>query len=345
MAVIAEITLRGNPEAHFEDVYAACQPRVFRTCLAILRNTDDAAEATQEVFSRALPLLTQLREPHVWLQTVARNYCLDQLRRQKVRGLGTTLDEDTPGSPRDDPEREALLRDALRQAFEALNPRERRALARVLLMDDSLADIAGMLGVSYSAAAQVVSRARRRAAVAARAVIGASLAWLARLGIPRSRGRVTRAASQLFESGQHVLLAAAVLFTAGSLARPVHAGASPHTDGHPVAATGVAVPAAGADLGGVPPALPPAPVAAAALRRPLSALPAGYHGFQLGYSQGTSTYGSGSNLGNGGNGPTDSGAPYIQVSPQTGGHCASVSAAASLGGPPIVNQAAGTCYP
>ena len=100
MAVIAEVALRRNPEARFEEVYASCQPRVFRTCLAILRNADDAAEATQEVFSRALPLVTDLREPHVWLQTVARNYCLDQLRRQKVSGLGTTLAEDTPGGPR-----------------------------------------------------------------------------------------------------------------------------------------------------------------------------------------------------------------------------------------------------
>jgi len=218
MAVIAELALRGNPEVRFEELYSACQPRVYRTCLAILRNEDDAAEATQEVFSRALPLLTELREPHLWLQTVARNYCLDQLRRQKVRGNGTTLDEDTPGSRRDDPERETMLRDALRQAFQALTPRERRALGRVLLMDDSLSDIAGMLGVSYGAAAQVVSRARRRAAMAARAVIGASFAWLARLALPRERGRASRAAAQVLGSSQNLVLAAAVVFTAGAVA-------------------------------------------------------------------------------------------------------------------------------
>ena len=272
MAVIAEVALRRNPEARFEEVYASCQPRVFRTCLAILRNADDAAEATQEVFSRALPLVTDLREPHVWLQTVARNYCLDQLRRQKVRGLGTTLAEDTPSSPRDDPEREALLRDALRQAFEALNGRERRALARVLLMDDSLADIAAMLGVSYSAAAQVVSRARRRAALAARAVIGASLGWLAGLGAGRGRERVTRAAAQAFESGQHVLLAAAVLFTAGTMAHSV--GATARGDAHAMAphllaaasgSTTVVAPAAAS----VPPGVVPVGV-------PVPALPAGY---------------------------------------------------------------------
>lgn len=274
MAVIAEVALRGrNPEAQFEEVYASCQPRVFRTCLAILRNTDDAAEATQEVFSRALPLLTELREPHVWLQTVARNYCLDQLRRQKVRGIGTELSDDTPGN-RHDPERETMLRDALRQAFEALSGRERRALARVLLMDDSLADIAGMLGVSYGAAAQVVSRARRRAAMAARAVIGASLALLARLSWNRDRGRVSRAAAQAVESGQHVILAAAVLFTAGSFAQsaPSQAGARP--DAH--VATPRMVPAS-AGVHAAVAAAPAPPVSVPAVPAPASLLPPGYH--------------------------------------------------------------------
>ena len=219
MAVSAPAVLADQPHDEFEALYSAHQPRVYRTCLAILHNHDDAAEATQEVFSRALPLLTSLREPQVWLTTVARNYCFDQLRRQKVRGPGVMLDEQTPGSRRDDPERETMLRDALRQAFDALSNRERRALARVLLMDDSLGEIAEMLGVSYGAAAQVVSRARRRAALAARAVIGASFGWLARLTLPEQRSRVTRTAAQAMESGQHVLLAAVVVFTAGGLTR------------------------------------------------------------------------------------------------------------------------------
>jgi len=273
MAVIAEVALRGTPEVHFEELYASCQPRVYRTCLAILRNADDAAEATQEVFSRALPLVTQLREPQLWLQTVARNYCLDQLRRQKVRGSGT-LDDDHPG--KDDPEREALLRDALRQAFHALSPRERRALGRVLLMDDSLGDIAGMLGISYGAAAQVVSRARRRAALAARAVIGASLAWLTRLSLPRERSsRAGRAVAQALESGQNIVLAAAVVLTAGTVAH--NAGGASAAMPPSTGSSGVAVTAAPALVAAPAAASAPAGVAAVAtVVHALSPLPAGY---------------------------------------------------------------------
>jgi RNA polymerase sigma-70 factor (ECF subfamily) len=324
MAVIAEVALRGpHPESHFEEVYASCQPRVFRTCLAILRNTDDAAEATQEVFSRALPLLTELREPHVWLQTVARNYCLDQLRRQKVRGIGTELSDDTPGN-RHDPERETMLRDALRQAFEALSGRERRALGRVLLMDDSLADIAGMLGVSYGAAAQVVSRARRRAAMAARAVIGASLALLARLGWQRERGRTSRAAAQMIESGQHVILAAAVLFTAGSMAHPSVAFGAPHSSAQPVAPQLVAASA------GVHDAAAPAPAPAVSVPSvtvPASILPPGYGPIKVMGSVNGNNGGNGSknNSGKGSGSPL----PGLSVD-QTGPTCFTVG---TVGGP------------
>lgn len=266
MAVTAPAVLAESSRLRFEDLYAEHQPRVFRTCLAILRNQDDAAEATQEVFSRALPLLTQLREPQVWLTTVARNYCFDQLRRQKVRGPGAVLDEETPGSLRDDPERETMLRDALRQAFEALSSRERRALARVLLMDDSLTDIAAMLGVSYGAAAQVVSRARRRAALAARAVIGASLGWLVRSSMPDQRSRAMRLAAQALESGQNVLIAAVVVFGAGGLTHaealaPASVGTPAVVHAVPAAATvaPIAVPHAAPALPAPPKASLPAP--------------------------------------------------------------------------------------
>ncbi len=344
MAVIAEVALRPNPEAHFEEVYASCQPRVFRTCLAILRNTDDAAEATQEVFSRALPLLTELREPHVWLQTVARNYCLDQLRRQKVRGIGTTLDEDTPDTRRDDPEREALLRDALRSAFEALSGRERRALARVLLMDDSLADIASMLGVSYGAAAQVVSRARRRAALAARAVIGASLGLLARLALPRDRERATRAAAQLLDSGHHVLLAAAVLLTVGGLARPAQAVSYPHSDGNRPLAPRVVAAAVGGEHTLAAPA-PAAPRVALPSAPSVPTLPPGYRPGPIGLSN-TQTP-PGTHDGSHDSGPSPQTQPlYVAPSLYYSSTCAGAGLSAGPGSnPTLVDKSAVACTP
>jgi RNA polymerase sigma-70 factor, ECF subfamily len=330
----------------FEELYAAHQPRVYRTCLAILRNADDAADATHEVFSRALPLLTELREPHVWLQTVARNHCLDQLRRQKVRGPGTQLDEETAGSQRHDPERETMLRDALRQAFSALSPRERRALARVLVMDDSLADIAQMLGISYGAAAQVVSRARRRAALAARAVIGASLAWLARLTLPRDRGRATRAAAQVLQSSQNLVIAAVVVFTAGGLARS-EPGVTPAASGGasvvPIAPTAASHRVESA----LPKAPGPAAAAAAPAKLPVSGLPAGYGPLLANGEQNPiGADGPGSkNSGPGSGGPDFVKVTVSPLNPDLAAHCTTVGFNAGPGGnPQMLSPQASVCH-
>jgi RNA polymerase sigma-70 factor (ECF subfamily) len=330
----------------FEELYSAHQPRVYRTCLAILRNHDDAAEATQEVFSRVLPLLTQLREPHVWLTTVARNYCFDQLRRQKVRGAGVQLDEETPGPSRDDPERETLLRDALRQAFEALSHRERRALARVLLMDDSLADIASMLGVSYGAAAQVVSRARRRAALAARAVIGASFGWLARLTLPQQRDRAARLAAQAVESGQHVLLAAAFVLTAGGL---THAQAvAPASLGGPsvVPINPSAAHRAAADELAGEAHTPPPSLRSAALGAP-SALPPGYSALSVGHAAAGSDLRPGNPYDPTQPGPQQPPVANLQVTPvySMSSGCAGATVAAGPGNDHPVDQSAVACPP
>ncbi|HZS15758.1 MAG TPA: sigma-70 family RNA polymerase sigma factor [Candidatus Dormibacteraeota bacterium] len=342
MAVTAQAVLAEPARPGFEELYAAHQPRVFRTCLAILRNHDDAAEATQEVFSRALPLLTELREPQVWLTTVARNLCFDQLRRQKVRGPGLVLDEETPGSRRDDPERETMLRDALRQAFEALSGRERRALARVLLMDDSLGDIAEMLGVSYGAAAQVVSRARRRAALAARAVIGASFGWLLRLALPGQRSKVTRLAAQALESGQHLLLAAAFVLTAGGLTHaeavaPASVGGSTPVPITPAAAHPVSAEASG----GAPSSVSVLPLPEAGL----PSLPPGFHAGMISSSSGPATGGPGHRQGN----PQPPPAVNLQVAPvypTASSHCAGADVAAGPStAPNAVSVPAVACAP
>ena len=56
---------------------------VYRRCLALLRQPDDAAEAVQEVFARALSGLGRFRlraSPLTWLYAIATRHCLQSLR-------------------------------------------------------------------------------------------------------------------------------------------------------------------------------------------------------------------------------------------------------------------------
>src|SRR4029077_16406551 len=147
---------------------------VLRLCSSILRNADDAADATQEVFLIALESLDPAPKngtARAWLLTVARNHCLDLLRRRKRLGKAlTTLGPDDGRAT--DVETAVADRDFVDIVFKQLSRRERQALWQSAVESRPLSDIASGLRLSYMAAAQVLHRARRRAVqVAARVAV------------------------------------------------------------------------------------------------------------------------------------------------------------------------------
>src|ERR1700737_1933095 len=152
-----------------DELYHANRAAVSRVCSSILRNADDAADATQEVFVIALESLDRNAKSgaaRAWLLTVARNHCLDLLRRR--RRLGKALVTLGPEDGRKtDMETAVADRDFVDVVFKQLSRRERLALWQSAGESRPLADIASGLRLSYMAAAQVLHRARRRALRAA----------------------------------------------------------------------------------------------------------------------------------------------------------------------------------
>src|SRR5260370_42125829 len=154
------------------ELYQANRGAVLRVCSSILRTADDAADATQEVFVIALESLdpnTKSGAARAWLLTVARNLCLDLLRRRKRLGkaLVTLGPDDGRGT---DMETAVADRDFVDVVFKQLSRRERQALWQSAVESRPLADIAIRLRLSYMAAAQVLHRARRHAHQAAQRV-------------------------------------------------------------------------------------------------------------------------------------------------------------------------------
>ena len=71
------------------EVYEANYLGVVRLCTRLLRNPEDAADAAQDVFVIAANSLDPGAPPaqaRAWLLTVARNHCLDLLRRRTRLG-------------------------------------------------------------------------------------------------------------------------------------------------------------------------------------------------------------------------------------------------------------------
>jgi RNA polymerase sigma factor (sigma-70 family) len=161
--------LSDDERSWLADLYESNFSTVFRHCRRVLRNPDDAAEAAHEVFLRAVNAL----QPRLngaasrpWLMAVARNHCLDVLRRRErfskalvIHGVGSN------GTA--DPQMAIADRHFVAGVFKQLRPLERRALWESAVEGRPLGDIAHDIGLSYAATAQLLHRVKRRASLVA----------------------------------------------------------------------------------------------------------------------------------------------------------------------------------
>ena len=171
--------LTTTQERWLGQLYEAHSPAVLRLCWRLLSNSQDAADACQEVFLRAATSLhadTPQQEARAWLLAVARNYCIDQIRRQKRLGSALTR-MGSDSTPDVDPESSVVDRDTVDAIFRQLNERERTVLWQTAVEHRPLAEIAQHLHLTYAAAGQVVSRARRHASVLAAKVAAIFLVY------------------------------------------------------------------------------------------------------------------------------------------------------------------------
>lgn len=69
----------------FEKLYQTYFMDIYSRCLTMVKNPSLAEEITQECFFRAIRAKDTFREKsseHTWLCTIAKNLCLDELRKQ-----------------------------------------------------------------------------------------------------------------------------------------------------------------------------------------------------------------------------------------------------------------------
>jgi RNA polymerase sigma-70 factor (ECF subfamily) len=194
---LGEEVQSASREGVINELYHANHAAVLRVCSRILRNPDDAADAAQESFLIALESIDPNAPSSVaraWLLRVARNHCLDLLRRRKRLGKAmVTLGHDAGQGA--DIETVVADRDFVDIVFRQLSRRERQALWQSAVESRPLAEIAGRLRLSYMAAAQVLHRARRHAVQVAGRV--AVVFGIVNLGRQRPGGGSLLAATRL----------------------------------------------------------------------------------------------------------------------------------------------------
>ena len=147
---------------------------VYGLCLRLLSDPEEARDAAQEAFTRAFASLESydLEQAFApWVLRIARNHCLDLLRRRIPARARVELDaEDEDGPPReladttseraDDAIQKAQTREALERAVAALPPNYREVVHLFHVEQLSYKEIATTMGIPLGTVMTWLHRAR-----------------------------------------------------------------------------------------------------------------------------------------------------------------------------------------
>jgi len=242
---------RSGREGAFAALFARHWGPLLGFCRKMLGSTEDAEDVLQEVFTAAhAAILADEREIRVrpWLHRIARNRCLNHLRRPVAEGRDS-MDVHPDGDGASTAEL-VHHREELRAIFDDLNElpeTQRTALLLRQLGQLSYAEVAALTGTTVPAVRSRLVRARltlaarrtARGVVGALAPIGGALEWLRSRLVNAPRGgdpAATVAGLQpALEAKLPAILASVALVAAGGLAasesEPGETGASAREPG------------------------------------------------------------------------------------------------------------------
>lgn len=169
-------TKYGDRQA-FNNIVQKYQRPIYNLCYHMLQNVDESEDAAQEIFLRAyskLNLYDDRRQFSTWLFSIASHYCIDRLKRPRVRWI--SWDYLAPGhlSPEDQntpqPERVLIEMETIQEARALLNSLSSEYQAAIILKywySMSYQEIAQTLDTTVSVIKSRLFRARRMMAQAA----------------------------------------------------------------------------------------------------------------------------------------------------------------------------------
>ncbi len=147
-------------------LYNRYMPLVYGLCLKYLKNAEAAEDAVMQLFEVLLDKVGkfEIREFRPWLYTVARNHCLQGLRKTKreiVTDFGAVvMESDDPAHPFDGEENE-IRTDALRQCIEQLPVPQRESVRLFFLEEKSYAETADETGYQLKSVKSYIQNGKR----------------------------------------------------------------------------------------------------------------------------------------------------------------------------------------
>ncbi|TGU88881.1 sigma-70 family RNA polymerase sigma factor [Mesorhizobium sp. M00.F.Ca.ET.151.01.1.1] len=146
---------------------AALRPELHRYCARLMGSVIDGEDVVQDTFARALVALDELCEvPQLrpWLFRIAHNRALDLLRSRAIR-VAEPIEAALEIADEADPVEMLMRRQAVQTAvsrFAELPVPQRSAVILKDVLDEPLADIAALLGITVDAVKGHLARGRAR---------------------------------------------------------------------------------------------------------------------------------------------------------------------------------------
>lgn len=139
--------------------------KIFCLCLGFVGNAADARDLTQDTFAKALSHCHEAETGRLqaWIMRIARNTCLDQVRRRKTRGAFHPVFESSAvefRTPEDNAGAEDEIR-VVRKAIASLPRRQRDVLVMREYGELSYQEIGRALHISTGTVMSRLNRARR----------------------------------------------------------------------------------------------------------------------------------------------------------------------------------------
>ena len=164
---------KGNRNA-FDDLMRKYYPRILNFVYRLIGNRQLAEDLTQDVFMKVFKSAARYRPRakfQTWLYTIAKNTCLNELRRHREQMVSLDQPGDAHAAelkqalpdPGADPAAEFLQKEKETQvhaAINALSENQRMAVILKRYEDFSYAEIAATLGVTEKAVKSLLSRAK-----------------------------------------------------------------------------------------------------------------------------------------------------------------------------------------
>lgn len=144
-------------EQMFKQRFMPHYPMLYRLALAILGDSDEAADTVQDVMAKIWQLDdsgVSVERPAAFASTLLRNVCLDRIRRRKPH---VELSEVSAAVEPVESDTDYLLR-----ALDSLAPRQKEVMELSAFSDLSVDEIARVTGYSVVNIRQILSRTRRK---------------------------------------------------------------------------------------------------------------------------------------------------------------------------------------